>query len=168
MIQDQPYPAIPRQGRRSRQQVVRTGAQYARYFLVGLAVVSLFVGLNVSLAGRTAELAVSIHALDKQCRELEWENAETVSRIALETNMEEVRNFAQERGFTVAGNLVYVKPASTINPDPSPTAVEGSASTVPSAVLQAPRESSIWSTAVQRLRDLITSFQRQGQIAAVR
>jgi len=160
MIQDQSCPVLPRRSQRSRQKVVRTGAQYARYFLLGLALVSLFVGLNVSLAGRTAEFAVSIHALEKQCRVLEWENAETVSRIALKTNIEEVQRFAQERGFTMAETLVYVKPASTIDPGRSPTTLEGSASISPSAALQVPAELSIWSAALQELQHLMSSLQR--------
>ena len=168
MIQDHPYPALPRRGRRSRQQVVRTGAQYARYFLLGLAVVSLFVGLNVSLAGRTAELAVSIKKVEKECRRLEWDNAEKVSRISLETNMEEVQSFAQQRGFASPRNVVYVAHARTIASDPSPTALGVSATSSPSTAPQAPGESSRWRAAVQRLRGLVPSPGRQEHIAAAR
>ena len=168
MIQDHHYPVLPRRGRRSRQQVVRTGAQYARYFLLGLAIVSLFVGLNVSLAGRTAELAVSIKKVERECRQLEWDNAERVGRISLETNIEKVQRFAQQSGFATPRNVVYVMHARTIATDPSPTVWGVSATSSPSTAAQAPGESSIWRAAVQRLRGLVPSLGRQEHIAAAR
>jgi hypothetical protein len=73
-------------------------------------VVSLFVGLNVFLAGRTAELNVRIRTVERECQELEWLNAELVGEIALASNIDAADEFAVSQGFTSAQRFVHLAP----------------------------------------------------------
>lgn len=106
MIQDRAYPLPSARNLHVRQRVVRTTAQYALHFALGVALVSLLAGLSVALAGQTAAVQVQNRTLEAQCRQTEWENAKLVEILAIGTSVERVDRFAQDRGFTEAPQLV--------------------------------------------------------------
>jgi hypothetical protein len=135
---------------------------------LGLAVVSLFVGLNVFLAGRAAELEVRIQSAERLCRELEWENAELVSQIALATNIEEIDGFARAQGFAGAQELVYLEPL------PPPAAVSELAAPnmeLLGASVDDPgraSERSMWQAVLGRFRGLVPTLSQGEQVASIR
>ena len=173
MIQGQPHPPLSWPARRaggqvhrSRQRVVRGAAQYTLYFLLGLAVISLFIGLGVFLAGETTALNMEIRGLERQCERMEWKIAELVSGISLETNIEEIERYAQDHGFTDAQEVVYLGPVEADQRAQDVAATRGPLVDIP----EGDREpiSSMWQTVLHRLRELVPSPQRGGQVATLR
>lgn len=108
MIQDRTYPLPSPRNLHVRQRAVRTTAQYALHFALGVALVSLVAGLIVALAGQTAALQVQNRALKAQCRQIEWENAELVAILAKATNVESVDSYAMAHGFTENPQLIVL------------------------------------------------------------
>ncbi len=182
MIQGRPHPPLSWQVHRSRQRVVRSAAQYTLYFLLGLAVISLFIGLGVFLAGETTALNMVIRGLEGQCERMEWKIAELVSGIALETNIEEIERYAQDHGFTDAQEFVYLGPVEADQRAQDVAATRGPARNAGGPLVDIPEsdrepnlESSMWQTVLHRLRELVPrlarggpSPQQGGQVATLR
>jgi len=180
MIQGQPHPPLSWPARlggqvyRSRQRVVRSAAQYTLYFLLGLAVISLFIGLGVFLAGETTALNMEIQDLEGQCEELEWKIAELVSGIALETNIEGIERYAQDHGFTDAQEFVYLGPARRGGQVEAEwraqdvAAARGPLAATPEGENEPILESSTWQTVLHRLRGLVPSLQQGGRVSTLR
>ncbi len=175
MIQGRPHPPLSWQVHRSRQRVVRSAAQYTLYFLLGLAVISLFIGLGVFLAGETTALNMKIRGLEGQCEKMEWKIAELVSDIALETNIEEIERYAQDHGFTDAQEFVYLGPVEADQRAQDVAATRGPLVDTPEGDREPILESSTWQTVLHRLRELVPrlgrggpSLQRGGQVATLR
>jgi hypothetical protein len=168
MIQDQLYPSLPWHGLRSRQKVLRSSAQHARYFLLGLAVVSLFIGLNVFLASQTAELEIRIWNVERQCQELSYENAELAKDIALATSIDEAEEYGRTQGFASAQQLVYLSPSEvggslTAMHVPGANAEVASAQSEPVTHAATSRES-----VLERLRKLIPALSAGERVASTR
>jgi cell division protein FtsL len=108
MIQDRTYPLPSARNLHVRQRAVRTTAQYALHFGLGVALVSLVAGLSVVLAGQTAALQVQTRTLEAQCRQTEWENSELIAILAKGTSIERVDSFADAHGFTENPQLVVL------------------------------------------------------------
>ena len=168
MIQGRPHPPLSWQVHRSRQRVVRSAAQYTLYFLLGLAVISLFIGLGVFLAGETTALNMKIRGLEGQCEKIEWEIAELVSGIALETNIEEIERYAQDHGFTDAQEFVYLATVQAEWRAQDVAAARGPLAATPEGENQPILESSTWQTVLHRLRGLVPSLQRAGRVSTLR
>ena len=168
MIQGRPHPPLSGQVHRSRQRVVRSAAQYTLYFLLGLAVISLFIGLGVFLAGETTALNMKIRGLQGQCEKMEWKIAELVSDIALETNIEEIERYAQDHGFTDAQEFLYLGTVEAEQRAQDVAAARGPLAAIPEGENEPILESSTWQTVLHRLRELVSSLQRGGQVATLR
>jgi len=168
MIQGRPHPPLSWPARlggqvhRSRQRVVRSAAQYTLYFLLGLAVISLFIGLGVFLAGETTALNMRIRGLEGQCEKMEWKIAELVSDIALETNIEEIERYAQDHGFIDAQEFVYLGPVEADQRAQDVAATRGPLVDTPEGDREPTLESSTWQTALHRLRELVPRLGRGG------
>jgi len=108
MTQDRTYPLPSARNLHVRQRAVRTTAQYALHFALGVALVSLVAGLSVALAGQTAALQVQNRTLEAQCRQTELENAELIAILAKATSVESVDSFAVANGFTENPQLVVL------------------------------------------------------------
>ena len=168
MIQGRPHPPLSGQVHRSRQRVVRSAAQYTLYFLLGLAVISLFIGLGVFLAGETTALNMKIRGLQGQCEKMEWKIAELVSDIALETNIEEIERYAQDHGFTDAQEFLYLGTVEAEQRAQDVAAARGPLAATPEGENEPFLESSTWQTVLHRLRGLVPSLQQGGRVSTLR
>ena len=101
---------------RTRMRVVHAGAQYALYFGLGLAVVSMLIGLNVFLASQTMALRADISDLDAAIDETLFETAELGAYLARQTSIYEIDLYAATRGYSEADRFMYVQPLSTGQP----------------------------------------------------
>jgi hypothetical protein len=162
------YPSAPWHGQGPRKKLVRSGAQHARYFLLGLAVVSLFVGLNVFLASQTAALKVRIREVERECQELEWVNAELVSEIALATNIDASEIFALRQGFTSPQQFVHLAP----NQDLRLVSALGRSSTDLLAgsndVADIADQTPIWQQVLDGIQRLVSALLAGERVAALR
>ena len=168
MIQNQTYPSLPWHGQRSRQRVLRSNAQHARYFLLGLAAVSLFVGLNVFLASQTAELEIHIGRAERQCQQLEFANAELAGALALATSIDEAVEYGRIEGFASAQQLVYLAPMS-LEAALTEMAASGATlrSTSPQAAQSTPDQSA-WEVLLVRFRQIVPALSSGERVASSR
>lgn len=153
------------QENRTRRRVVRSGAQYALYFALGLALVSLLVGLNVFLAAETTALTIRIRELEKQRLAVQWRIAEISGEIAITTNVRQIDDFAEQRGFVDDSPIIYVDPQPTaLQPPANPTLPESEAS---------PRErlstsDLTWQELLGRIRSALVTRWGRGEVATTR
>ncbi len=77
----------------------RKQLQLIGLFLLGLIVVALVAGIYLSVTARAATIGRNIQALRFQIEELERENADLESQLALLTSNSEMQKRAQELGF---------------------------------------------------------------------
>jgi len=164
MIRNQPFPhPLSWRNRRPRQRVIHSAAQVTWCFLLGLSVVSLLIWLNLFLASRTAALEVKIQEIRKQCQEQEWKNTQLMRRVALETNIEQVENYARSHGFTLPPRVEYLALTEEGERPQDLIAVNGpSQGTVEGAGISA---SSPWRVILHRLQEVVTLPRRVGPVA---
>jgi hypothetical protein len=101
---------------RTRMRVVHAGAQYALYFGLGLAVVSMLIGLNVFLASQTVALRSDIRELEVATDQTLFETTELGAYIAEQTNIYEIDIYTLTHGYSEADRFMYVQPLSTGQP----------------------------------------------------
>jgi len=101
---------------RTRMRVVHAGAQYALYFGLGLAVVSMLIGLNVFLASQTTAMRADIRKLTEAADQVLWENADISAYIAEQTSIHQIDLYAIDHGYAEADRFLYVQPISTGQP----------------------------------------------------
>jgi len=161
--------AFPVQDLRPRQRVIRSSAQVAWYYLLGLVTVSLLVGLNVFLASETAMLKQQIRQVQEQCKKQEQRNAALRRQIALNTNINEVEEYALQQGFVPYPRIVYLDMGGEQQQNPgqvvtnvSPRVTQGKEHEIAYTPASSP-----WQILPQRLRELI-ALPRAGSVATRR